>query len=119
MWRRLVAALSVAGITMLVTHLWRGYPWALAALSGASLGALTFASLQTVVRLRTTLAQYGPRPTSPELEEVHTSGCDATPASGESPGAEPERHEEQEVGAATEGPADEEGTQPHRDCPGG
>ena len=116
MWKRLAAALVVAGVTILVTHLWRGFPWALAALSGASLGALTFASLQTMVRLRETLAQYGPRPTSPDLEsgsgETGAVGTErsALDGSGESPGAEPDRHQEQKMSRATEGPADEEGT---------
>lgn len=92
MWKRLLAAVVIGMTTLLVTRLWRAYPWPLAALSGASLGALVFASLQTIVRLRSTLAQYGPRPRSPEGDR---GPDEATADSAKSPGAEPERHEQE------------------------
>lgn len=88
MWKRLLAAILVAAITLLITRWWRHYPWPLAALSGASLGALTFASLQTFVRLRATLAQYGPRPREMEAEEPG-------PASADTPGSEPDRDQQE------------------------
>lgn len=93
MWKRLVAALGVGLATLLVTHWMRGYPWSLAALSGASLGALTFASLQTFVRLRATLAQYGPRPNSPD--GPHASGTSQVDGSARAPGPDPQRDEEE------------------------
>lgn len=95
MWKRLVAAMVVATTTLLVTHWLRDYPWSLAALSGASLGALTFASLQTFVRLRATLAQYGPRPSTPDGPDPSADHSEPTDESALAPGPDPDRDQEQ------------------------
>lgn len=93
MWKRALAAILAGTLTMLVTRVWRDYPWLLAAISGGSLGALVFACLQTLVRLRATLAQYGPRPGSPEPAGVDQDVAGAD--SADSPGADPERDQQQ------------------------
>lgn len=107
MWTRLLSGILVGVTTMIVTRWLRDYPWPLAALSGASLGALTFASLQTFVRLRSTLAQYGPRPRSPHGPGGETDGGDpdwdgtdgdgtddeTSSAPDHPPRSEPDRHE--------------------------
>lgn len=96
MWTRLLSGILVAVTTMIVTRWLRDYPWPLAALSGASLGALTFASLQTFVRLRATLAQYGPRPRSPQgpgTDTVDPHADDTSSISDGPPRPEPDRHD--------------------------
>ena len=51
----LAIALVAALVTVAVVVLWRGFPWLMALFSGAAVGALVFATLQTGARIRSQL----------------------------------------------------------------
>ncbi len=55
---RILIAFAAAVLIGSLAYLVRGYPWELAAISGALIGVLVFVTLQTVTRLRATLGQF-------------------------------------------------------------
>ncbi len=55
---RILIAFAAGLLSVTLLHFVRQYPWDLALISGVLLAGLTFVTLQTVVRLRTTLSQF-------------------------------------------------------------